>query len=120
VVSGFGGEIRWPSPPTLGLMVVAPKANSPVRPRTRLLVEQNVRAGLELATHGVVMESGRIRLTGSGAEVLAHPEMSALYLGGTTQTADASVPGAVTGPGEQDCSGTTASSPPPASRPPSS
>jgi len=58
--------------------------------RTVLLVEQNVRAGLELATHGVVMESGRIRLTGSGAQVLAHPEMSALYLGATTETAAAS------------------------------
>jgi branched-chain amino acid transport system ATP-binding protein len=52
--------------------------------RTVLLVEQNVRAGLGLATRGVVMESGRIRLTGTGAEVLAHPEMSALYLGGPT------------------------------------
>jgi ABC-type branched-subunit amino acid transport system ATPase component len=59
--------------------------------RTILLVEQNVRAGLELATHGVVMESGRIRLTGTGVEVLANPEMRALYLGGTTETADASI-----------------------------
>jgi ABC-type branched-subunit amino acid transport system ATPase component len=59
--------------------------------RTVLLVEQNVRAGLELATHGVIMESGRIRLTGTGSEMLAHPEMSALYLGGTTETAAASI-----------------------------
>jgi branched-chain amino acid transport system ATP-binding protein len=64
--------------------------------RTVLLVEQNVRAGLELATHGVVMESGRIRLTGSGAQVMAHPEMSALYLGATTETAAASQFHAVT------------------------
>ena len=69
--------------------------------RTILLVEQNVRAGLELATHGVVMESGRIRLTGTGAQVLAHPEMSALYLGGTTQTAQASVPSAATSQDQQ-------------------
>jgi branched-chain amino acid transport system ATP-binding protein len=55
--------------------------------RAILLVEQNVRAGLELATHGVVMESGRIRLVGTGAEVLANPEMSTLYLGGTSKTA---------------------------------
>jgi branched-chain amino acid transport system ATP-binding protein len=68
--------------------------------RTVLLVEQNVRAGLELATHGVVMEAGRIRLTGTGAEVLAHPEMSALYLGGTTQGGEASVPSSVTGTGQ--------------------
>jgi branched-chain amino acid transport system ATP-binding protein len=59
--------------------------------RTVLLVEQNVRAGLELATHGVVLESGRVRLAGTGAEVLANPEMRALYMGGTTETAQASI-----------------------------
>jgi ABC-type branched-subunit amino acid transport system ATPase component len=53
--------------------------------RTILLVEQNVRAGLRLATHGVVMEAGRVRLQGTGAEVLANPQMSALYLGGTVE-----------------------------------
>ncbi len=50
--------------------------------KTILLVEQNARAGLRLATHGVVMENGRIRLTGTGREVLEHPEIGALYLGG--------------------------------------
>jgi branched-chain amino acid transport system ATP-binding protein len=70
--------------------------------RTVLLVEQNVRAGLEVATHGVVMESGRIRLTGTGAQVLAHPEMSTLYLGGTAETAEASVSAAVTSPDERE------------------
>jgi ABC-type branched-subunit amino acid transport system ATPase component len=50
--------------------------------RTILLVEQNARAGLRLATHGVVLENGRVRLTGSGREVLEHPEIGALYLGG--------------------------------------
>ena len=73
--------------------------------RTVLLVEQNVRAGLELATHGVVMESGRVRLTGTGAQVLAHPEMSTLYLGGTTETAEAPLTNAVTGPDEQGRNG---------------
>jgi ABC-type branched-subunit amino acid transport system ATPase component len=53
--------------------------------RTVLLVEQNVRAGLERATHGVVMEAGRVRLEGSGDEVLANPQMRALYLGGTIE-----------------------------------
>ena len=65
--------------------------------RTVLLVEQNVRAGLELATHGVVMESGRVRLTGTGAQMLAHPEMRNLYLGGTTEIAAAPVSGAAPG-----------------------
>jgi ABC-type branched-subunit amino acid transport system ATPase component len=50
--------------------------------KTVLLVEQNARAGLRLATHGVVMENGRVRLTGTGREVLEHPEIAALYLGG--------------------------------------
>ena len=41
---------------------------------TVLLVEQNARAGLKLAHRGVVMENGTVRLTGSGREVLEHPE----------------------------------------------
>jgi ABC-type branched-subunit amino acid transport system ATPase component len=62
--------------------------------RTILLVEQNVRAGLGLATHGVVMEAGRVRLEGTGAEILANPQMRALYLGGTIEEAE--VPAAET------------------------
>ena len=50
--------------------------------KTILLVEQNARAGLRLSTHGVVLENGRVRLQGSGREVLEHPEIGALYLGG--------------------------------------
>ena len=50
--------------------------------KTILLVEQNARAGLKLSTHGVVLENGVVRLTGSGREVLEHPEIGALYLGG--------------------------------------
>jgi ABC-type branched-subunit amino acid transport system ATPase component len=61
--------------------------------RTILLVEQNVRAGLELASHGVVMEAGRVRLQGSGSEILANPQMRALYLGGSIEESDASVSG---------------------------
>ncbi|MGH8938733.1 MAG: ATP-binding cassette domain-containing protein, partial [Actinomycetes bacterium] len=53
---------------------------------TVLLVEQNVRLGLGLATDGVVMESGKVRLTGTAAEVMNHPEIASLYLGGTTAT----------------------------------
>jgi ABC-type branched-subunit amino acid transport system ATPase component len=48
-----------------------------------LLVEQNARAGLRLSTHGVVLENGRVRLAGTGREVLEHPEIGALYLGGS-------------------------------------
>ena len=55
------------------------------RGKTILLVEQNARAGLRLSTHGVVLENGRVRLSGTGREVLEHPEIGALYLGGTVQ-----------------------------------
>ena len=54
--------------------------------KTVLLVEQNARAGLKLSSHGVVLENGRVRLTGSGREVLEHPEIGALYLGGAVSS----------------------------------
>jgi branched-chain amino acid transport system ATP-binding protein len=50
---------------------------------TVLLVEQNVRLGLGLATHGVVMEGGKVRLTGTATAIKDDPEIAALYLGGT-------------------------------------
>jgi branched-chain amino acid transport system ATP-binding protein len=50
--------------------------------KTILLVAQNVRFGLRLAKQGVVMESGRVLLTGQADAVLKNPEMSALYFGG--------------------------------------
>lgn len=49
--------------------------------RTLLLVEQNARSGLGIASHGVVMETGRVRLEGPGSEVLSNPEIGRLYLG---------------------------------------
>jgi len=51
--------------------------------RTVLLVEQNARSGLGISTHGIVMESGRVRLEGTHREVLDNPKISELYLGGT-------------------------------------
>jgi branched-chain amino acid transport system ATP-binding protein len=57
------------------------------RGKTILLVEQNARAGLRLSTHGVVLENGLVRLAGTGQEVLDHPEIGALYLGGAVAPA---------------------------------
>jgi ABC-type branched-subunit amino acid transport system ATPase component len=56
--------------------------------KTVLLVEQNARAGLRIAGRGVVLENGRVRLTGTGTEVLEHPEIGMLYLGGSSGTGE--------------------------------
>jgi len=63
------------------------------RGKTILLVEQNARAGLRLSTHGVVLENGLVRLSGTGQEVLEHPEIGALYLGGAVSPADGDAAG---------------------------
>lgn len=47
-----------------------------------LLVEQNARLALEVAQRGYVLESGRIRLSGSAAELLGSDEVKRAYLGG--------------------------------------
>ena len=77
--------------PSMGLdpqtrsMVFAMVAQMNRQGKTILLVEQNARAGLKLSGHGVVLENGSVRLTGSGREVLTHPEIGALYLGGAVE-----------------------------------
>jgi ABC-type branched-subunit amino acid transport system ATPase component len=58
--------------------------------RTILLVEQNARAGLRLSTRGLVLENGTVRLTGTGREILEHPEIGSLYLGGAVTSTPAS------------------------------
>jgi branched-chain amino acid transport system ATP-binding protein len=53
---------------------------------TVLLVEQNVRFGLSTATHGVVMESGRVLLADTAEGLLANGDIGELFLGGTVKT----------------------------------
>ena len=48
---------------------------------TILLVEQNLRKALEVAHRGTVIETGRVRLEGTSAELGANPEIRAAYLG---------------------------------------
>ena len=56
---------------------------------TIFLVEQNAHHALRLAHRGYVMVNGSIALTGTGAELLANPEIRAAYLEGGRRQADA-------------------------------
>ena len=49
---------------------------------TILLVEQNAQAALRVADRGYVLETGKIVTSGTGAELLASPEIKKAYLGG--------------------------------------
>ncbi len=49
---------------------------------TIFLVEQNAHHALKLSDRGYVMVNGRIRLQGTGAELLGNPEVRRAYLGG--------------------------------------
>ena len=48
---------------------------------TILLVEQNAWKALEIATHAYVIETGKIKLEGSGRDLLTNPVVKQLYLG---------------------------------------
>jgi ABC-type branched-subunit amino acid transport system ATPase component len=52
-----------------------------------LLVEQNAKAALAICDRGYVLAEGRERFEGSGKDLLASPEVGALYLGSTTRLA---------------------------------
>ena len=47
-----------------------------------LLVEQNARRALETADIGCVLDLGKVHISGPAPELLADPQLSALYLGG--------------------------------------
>ena len=52
------------------------------RGMTIFLVEQNANQALKLADRGYVLETGRVVLAGTGAELLADPAVRQAYLGG--------------------------------------
>ena len=49
--------------------------------KTILLVEQNAQAALSVADRAYVLETGKIVMSGTGAELLASPEIKKAYLG---------------------------------------
>ena len=49
---------------------------------TLFLVEQNANHALKLSDRAYVMVNGEIRLSGSGAQLLADPDVRKAYLGG--------------------------------------
>jgi branched-chain amino acid transport system ATP-binding protein len=49
---------------------------------TVVMVEQNAKQALAISDRGLVLELGRLRMAGAASELLAHPGIRELYLGG--------------------------------------
>ena len=50
---------------------------------TVLVVEQNAQGALRISDTGIVMELGRLFMTGPAAEIIADPRIRVAYLGGS-------------------------------------
>lgn len=51
------------------------------RGATILLVEQNAKAALSIASRAYVLETGTVAMSGTGASLLAHDRIKKAYLG---------------------------------------
>ena len=61
---------------------------------TVLMVEQNVKRGLGISDVAVVLETGRVALTGPAKELLVDPRMGRIFVGASTaQAAEGSTTG---------------------------
>ena len=49
---------------------------------TILMIEQNAKKALEVSDNGIVMQQGTVALSGPAPDVLSHPKIGALFLGG--------------------------------------
>ena len=52
------------------------------RGTTVLMIEQNAKSALEASDYGLVLQQGRLALAGTASDVLNHPEIGRLFLGG--------------------------------------